>query len=85
MSQRLVVVLGATGLQGGSVTTALQALGMYAIRGVSRKTASAESQALSSKGVEMGPGDTTNKQSLIEMFKGLSTGVRRNDAIPVHL
>ncbi|KZO94734.1 NAD(P)-binding protein [Calocera viscosa TUFC12733] len=70
MSQKLVVVLGATGAQGGSVVNALLKDGKYAIRGLTRDVNSAAAQALIAKGVEMVPGQPTDKDSLTKAFEG---------------
>ncbi|KZO94754.1 NAD(P)-binding protein [Calocera viscosa TUFC12733] len=70
MSDKIVVVLGATGLQGGSVVSALLAHGEYAIRGVSRDPSSAASQALVKQGVEMVTGEVSDLGTLISAFKG---------------
>ncbi|KZT59944.1 NAD(P)-binding protein [Calocera cornea HHB12733] len=68
MSKKLVVVLGATGLQGGSVVSALLADGSYAVRGVSRDPNSDSSKALAEKGVDMVAGDLSDKASLTSAF-----------------
>ncbi|KZT59934.1 NAD(P)-binding protein [Calocera cornea HHB12733] len=69
-TKKLVVVAGATGQQGGSVVKALLSHGGYAIRGLTRDTASASSQSLIAKGVEMVKASLLDKDSLIVAFKG---------------
>ncbi|KZO94771.1 NAD(P)-binding protein [Calocera viscosa TUFC12733] len=70
MSQKLVVVAGATGQQGGSVVDALLAHGGYAVRGLTRNTSSPASQALTGRGVEMVSASLMDKSSLVSAFKG---------------
>jgi len=70
MSNKLVVVCGATGGQGGSVINALLADGQYAIRGLTRDVTSASAQALTAKGVEMVSGDPANKDAVAKAFAG---------------
>lgn len=67
---KLVIVIGITGNQGGSVAnTFLQDPG-WRIRGLSRDTNSEASQALSVKGVEMVKADLHDPESLKDAFKG---------------
>ncbi|EJU01393.1 NADP-binding protein [Dacryopinax primogenitus] len=70
MPKKLIVVLGATGSQGGSVINAFLANEKYAVRGVTRNTTSAASQALIARGAEMVQASMTDKASLVEAFKG---------------
>lgn len=67
---KLIVVLGATGLQGGSVVTALLASGAYTIRGVTRDPSSGSAQSLAAKGVQVVPGNLNSVDSLIAAFQG---------------
>ena len=73
-SRPLLVVLGATGNQGGSVVTEYLALSpqTHRIRGITRNAASKASQALASKGVEMVTADLDDVPSLRRAFDGAS-------------
>jgi len=65
-----IVVLGATGAQGGAVVDALLALNKYHIRGVTRNTASDKAKELQKKGVEVAQANLKNKDELLAAFKG---------------
>jgi hypothetical protein len=71
----LLVVLGATGNQGGSVVAHFLSLSPspYALRAVTRDTSSAKAVSLVSQGVEVVAGDFDNPQSLDAAFSGAST------------
>mmetsp|Transcript_13012 Transcript_13012/g.17875 ORF Transcript_13012/g.17875 Transcript_13012/m.17875 type:complete len:294 (+) Transcript_13012:149-1030(+) len=69
MSSKLVVVLGATGAQGGGVVDALLAQG-FKVRGVTRDTSSASSQKLAAKGAEVVVGDVLKPETLKNAFQG---------------
>ncbi len=68
----LLVVLGATGIQGGSVISHFLSLNPqpYKLRGISRNPASDASKALIEKGVEMVAGDLDDPSSLLQAFQG---------------
>ncbi|EJU01383.1 NADP-binding protein [Dacryopinax primogenitus] len=68
--KKLVVVLGATGLQGGSVISALLSSPSYAVRGVTRDPSSSAALSLSGKGVHMVAGDLSSPSSLLSAFQG---------------
>ncbi|OKL61634.1 hypothetical protein UA08_03438 [Talaromyces atroroseus] len=70
----LLVVLGATGNQGGSVVSYFLSLSSspYAIRGVTRNLSSPKSVSLASLGVEMVAGNFDDPSSLDAAFKGVS-------------
>jgi len=70
MSQKLVVVVGATGTQGGSVVSALLRHGGYAIRGITRNADGESAKALKNKGVEVVSARLIDKDSLIKAFRG---------------
>ncbi|EJU01390.1 NADP-binding protein [Dacryopinax primogenitus] len=70
MANKLVVVLGATGHQGGSVVTALLNHGGYSIRGLTRNTESLPAKDLAAKGVEMVQASLIDKSSLVAAFRG---------------
>ncbi|KAL4923095.1 uncharacterized protein BDV17DRAFT_278009 [Aspergillus undulatus] len=70
----LLVVLGATGKQGGSVLSYFLSLSPspYALRGVTRDPTSAKSAALAECGVEMVAGNFDDPSSLDAAFEGAS-------------
>ncbi|KAL2821434.1 hypothetical protein BDW59DRAFT_109781 [Aspergillus cavernicola] len=72
--QPLLVVLGATGNQGGSVLSYFLSLSPspYALRGVTRNLSSPKSTALAARGVEMTLGNFDDPSSLDTAFKGAS-------------
>lgn len=69
MFEKIVVVIGATGIQGGSVISTLLQDSIYKIRGITRNTNSAKSQLLASKGVEMVEADLNDEASLVKAFE----------------
>lgn len=70
----LLVVLGATGQQGGSVLTHFLSLSPppYALRAVTRDPYSAKAVSLASQGVEVVAGDFDNPATLDAAFSGAS-------------
>lgn len=70
----LLVVLGATGTQGGSVLTYFLSLSSspYILRGITRDLTSPKSVSLASLGVELMVGDFDKPSSLDTAFKGAS-------------
>lgn len=68
----LLVVLGATGNQGGSVISYFlaQSPQTYRLRGLTRNASSASAQALTGQGVEMVAGDLDDLSSLGRAFEG---------------
>lgn len=70
----LLVVLGATGNQGGSVISYFLSLSPspYALRGITRNPSSPKSISLASLGVEVVAADIDNPSSLDAAFKGAS-------------
>ncbi|HYG39067.1 MAG TPA: NmrA/HSCARG family protein [Cytophagales bacterium] len=66
---RVIVVTGATGLQGSAVTRHLLASG-WRIRALTRNPKSKRAQALSLLGAELVQGDMADLDSLIPVFKG---------------
>lgn len=68
-SPRLIVVIGATGTQGGSVVSALLENPSYRIRGVTRNASSEKAKALSAKGVEVVTADVNDIESLKKAFQ----------------
>jgi len=70
MSNKLVVVLGATGNQGGSVIRALLQHGGYSICGITRNPDAPAAKALKDQGVKVISADLVDKDSLIKSFEG---------------
>lgn len=70
MSQKTIVVFGATGHQGGAVLRALQQKGSWQVRALSRNPASESAQALKAQGVEVVKGDMDDDGSLTKAFQG---------------
>ncbi len=69
-----VLVVGATGNQGGAVIDALQALDdSYEIRGLTRDADSLASEMLTDRGVEMIEGDLEDKASLLGAVDGVDS------------
>ncbi|EFR01094.1 hscarg protein [Nannizzia gypsea CBS 118893] len=72
--KKLLVVLGATGKQGGSVINSIlgdeKAASQFAIRGITRDPSKPSAQALTKRGVECVKADLNSKDSLTEAFKG---------------
>lgn len=66
---KLLTVIGATGIQGGSVIAAALKSGDWRIRGVTRNVNSDASKALASKGVEMVLADWNDEKTLVKAFE----------------
>ena len=69
-SQRLLVVLGATGNQGGSVIKTFLEHPQYKIRGLTRNTSSDKAKALTEQGVEMVSANIEDRSAIDKVFKG---------------
>src|SRR5919108_4816457 len=67
--QRIIVVTGATGLQGGAVTRHLLKDGWH-VRALTRNAASKQAQAVAARGVEVVQGDMGEAASLRPIFAG---------------
>jgi uncharacterized protein YbjT (DUF2867 family) len=67
--RRVIVVTGATGLQGGAVTRHLLAEG-WSVRALTRTAASKQAQALAARGAEVAQGDMDDIASLRPVFAG---------------
>ncbi|KAJ4988773.1 NmrA-like family protein [Stagonosporopsis vannaccii] len=67
---KLIVIVGITGNQGGSVARTFLEDPEWRIRGLTRDTGSSASQALSAQGVEMVQANLHNTESLKGAFKG---------------
>jgi len=70
MSLPLVVVLGATGAQGGSVARAVVESKKWRVRGVTRDVNSKKAQELAKLGVEMVQGNANNRDDITKAFSG---------------
>ncbi|OCK74070.1 NAD(P)-binding protein [Lepidopterella palustris CBS 459.81] len=69
-TKKLIVIVGITGNQGGSVANAFLNLPDWRIRGISRNSSSASSAAWAAKGAEMVSGDLDDVSSLKSAFSG---------------
>ncbi|KAF4343316.1 nitrogen metabolic regulation nmr [Fusarium beomiforme] len=69
-STKLIVILGATGNQGGSVAEVFLSEPGWKVRALTRNTNSAKAQALSSKGAEVVRADLDDTTSLESAFEG---------------
>lgn len=67
MSQ-IITVIGATGVQGGSVVDAALKSGIYKVRAITRNINSDKAKALAARGVELATADLSDEQSLIKAF-----------------
>lgn len=67
---KLIVVVGATGGQGGGVVNALLYNPDYRVRGITRNTNSDKSRALTAKGVKMVQADQKDEESRVRAFDG---------------
>ena len=70
MAEKLIVVVGASGHQGGSVVSTFLSERGWRIRGLTRNRNSPAAQALSARGVEMVNADLDNVASLTAAFQG---------------
>lgn len=70
----LLVVLGATGNQGGSVINSIlgdaTAKSMFKIRAITRDTTKPKAKALADRGAEVVAADLADKESLARAFEG---------------
>lgn len=69
MSQKTIAVLGATGVQGGSVVRALLKDKSWKIRGITRDASKEGAKALEKQGVEVVSADINDEQSLRQAFE----------------
>lgn len=67
---KLIVIVGATGGQGGGVVNAFLSRPEYRIRGITRNTQSDKAKALAAKGVEVVQADQKDEASLLRAFDG---------------
>ncbi|OJJ07195.1 hypothetical protein ASPVEDRAFT_177653 [Aspergillus versicolor CBS 583.65] len=69
MTSKLIVVLGATGNQGGSVVEAFLQEPGWQVRAITRNPSSSKAQALATRGVEVVKADLDDPSSLTPAFK----------------
>ncbi|KAG8677529.1 hypothetical protein FPOAC2_03558 [Fusarium poae] len=69
-SPKLIVILGATGNQGGSVAESFLSEPNWKVRAVTRNTKSSKAQTLSSKGAQVVQADLDEPSTLIAAFEG---------------
>lgn len=67
---KLIVVIGATGGQGGGVVNAFLNDPSYRVRGITRKPDSEKAKALTARGVEIVAADLADSASLDRAFEG---------------
>jgi nucleoside-diphosphate-sugar epimerase len=79
----ILVVVGATGVQGGSVVSHFLSLPdkPYRLRGITRNVDSDAAKSLAQKGVEMVTANLNDTDSLIKAFKGASALFFTTDAV----
>ena len=65
----ILTVVGATGLQGGSVINSALKDAKYKIRAITRDANSLKAQALTSKAIEVVSADVNDELSLIKAFE----------------
>jgi len=70
-SNKVILVLGATGAQGGSVVNALLKDNLYKVRALTRNANSEKAKELKSKGVEVIEGDYSKVDDLRKALKGV--------------
>ncbi|XP_030067337.1 nmrA-like family domain-containing protein 1 [Microcaecilia unicolor] len=70
-TKKLIVVLGATGAQGGSVARALLTDGTFAVRAVTRDPEKPAAKELKQQGAQVLKGDLDDKKSLETAFTGV--------------
>ncbi|KFY06679.1 hypothetical protein V492_07844 [Pseudogymnoascus sp. VKM F-4246] len=68
---KIILVIGATGIQGSSVASVFLKVPNWTVRGLVRNPTSPEAIELASKGVELIKGDLTDLPSLIAAVKGV--------------
>lgn len=66
----LVVIVGVTGNQGGSVARTLLSIHKYRLRGLTRDPSKSSAKALQEQGVEIVKADIGNREDLCRAFQG---------------
>ena len=72
MGKKIVSVVGATGIQGGSVIDALLKVGDYSIRAITRNPGSENAKSLAARGIEVVKADLNDVAFLETAFRGSS-------------
>ncbi|KAF1991991.1 NmrA-like family protein-like protein [Aulographum hederae CBS 113979] len=67
---KILTVVGATGIQGGSVVAAALKDKIYKVRGITRNVNSDAAKALKAKGVEVVAADVNDVDSIVKAFEG---------------
>jgi uncharacterized protein YbjT (DUF2867 family) len=67
---KLIVVVGATGNQGGSVVNTFRALPQWQVRAVTRDPSSEKAHVLQASGVDVVQADLSDETSLRQAFQG---------------
>jgi NmrA-like family len=70
MTAKIVSVIGATGVQGGSIVNALIKDSNYSVRAITRNPQSSAAKAFTARGVEVVKADVNDLSSLVSAFKG---------------
>ena len=68
MDKKTIAVLGATGIQGGSVARVLLETGKWHVRGITRKPDGDPAKAIEELGVEVVKADLDDVDSLLKAF-----------------
>eukprot|EP00698_Gefionella_okellyi_P011447 TRINITY_DN3016_c0_g1_i1.p1 TRINITY_DN3016_c0_g1~~TRINITY_DN3016_c0_g1_i1.p1 ORF type:complete len:299 (+),score=69.06 TRINITY_DN3016_c0_g1_i1:65-961(+) len=69
-AKQIILVVGVTGSQGGSVARVLLQRGQFAVRGLTRNVNSEKAIALQKSGIEMVQGDLSDPQSVEKALQG---------------
>jgi uncharacterized protein YbjT (DUF2867 family) len=69
----ILIVIGATGSQKGSVVNRALKDGQYKVRGITRDVNSDKAKTLAARGVELVTADLNDEQSLIKAFEVCTT------------
>ncbi|KAK4888186.1 hypothetical protein LTR27_012891 [Elasticomyces elasticus] len=80
----IIVIIGVTGIQGGSVADAFLQMTGWEVRGITRSPSSPAAQALAFRGVQIVKGDLDDKASLCSAFQD-ATVIFANTDFFVHL
>ncbi|KAF2090556.1 NAD(P)-binding protein [Saccharata proteae CBS 121410] len=70
--KKLLVIIGATGLQGGAIARTFSTHPLYRVRAITRDPSSAKALALTSLGIEVVAGNLFDETSLRSAFAGAS-------------
>ena len=70
MAKKIVTIVGALGIQGGSVVAALLTEGVYSIRAITRNPGSDNAKSLAAKGIDVVKADANDPASLKTAFEG---------------